>query len=472
MKICMIVEGCYPYVVGGVSSWVQSMIQSYKEHEFIILAINTNREDSGKFAYTIPENVSEVRELYLQDVDWVGKRRKKKFHLKSEEIEALRSLILGEEIQWKEIFNVFESGRKSINMLLMSSEFFYLAKELYDSKYSNVLFSDFLWTLRSMYLPLFYVLNFDIPKADIYHSVATGYAGIFASMGKLQYGGASLISEHGIYTREREEELIKAKWVKGEYKDIWIEQFNKMSICAYQYADKVTALFAHARELQIELGCPKEKAVVVPNGVNTHMFEDIKGRNEDDTYINAGAILRVTPIKDVKTMLQAFAYAKQKDNRLKLWIMGPMDEDPQYSSECVLLAQSLGLEDIEFTGRVQVKDYIGRMDMLLLTSISEGQPLTILEGFCAKKPCIATNVGNCSGLILGERDEYGPAGIITPVMSVEKIGEAILRLAQDEKLRILMGEIGYKRCNEFYRKEQMIETFGQIYEELALDEKE
>ncbi len=36
-----------------------------------------------------------------------------------------------------------------------------------------------------------------------------------------------MVSEHGIYTREREEELIRAKWVGGIYKNIWIEQFKK-----------------------------------------------------------------------------------------------------------------------------------------------------------------------------------------------------------------------------------------------------
>lgn len=70
---------------------------------------------------------------------------------------------------------------------------------------------------------------------------------------------ALLISEHGIYTREREEEIIKASWIRGLYKNLWIEQFAKMSLFAYQTADKVTSLFEHARTLQIELGCPEEK---------------------------------------------------------------------------------------------------------------------------------------------------------------------------------------------------------------------
>ena len=100
-----------------------------------------------------------------------------------------------------------------------------------------------------MYLPLFHTLKMDLPKADLYHCVATGYAGVLGSMAKIKYGSRLLISEHGIYTREREEELIRAKWVEGVYKNIWIEQFRKMSMLAYERADLVTSLYAHAREL-------------------------------------------------------------------------------------------------------------------------------------------------------------------------------------------------------------------------------
>ena len=68
MRICMVVEGCYPYAVGGVSSWVHSMIQSFPEHEFVILAIVSSRAMRGKFVYTLPDNVTEVCELYLQEI--------------------------------------------------------------------------------------------------------------------------------------------------------------------------------------------------------------------------------------------------------------------------------------------------------------------------------------------------------------------------------------------------------------------
>ena len=58
------------------------------------------------------------------------------------------------------------------------------------------------------------------------------------------------------------------------------------------------------------------------------------------------------------------------------------------------------LPDVVFTGRVNVTEYLGGLDFTILTSISEGQPLTILEGYAAKLPAIATDVGNCRGLIV------------------------------------------------------------------------
>lgn len=55
-------------------------------------------------------------------------------------------------------------------------------------------------------------------------------------MGKYFHKGQFIVSEHGIYTREREEELIKADWVQRTYKNIWIRQFKKMSKVAYNTA--------------------------------------------------------------------------------------------------------------------------------------------------------------------------------------------------------------------------------------------
>ncbi len=470
MRVCFVVEGCYPYVVGGVSSWVHSMIRSFPDVEFVILAIISGRDQSGKFVYELPENVSQIYEVYLSDVDWgIQKRNARGLRLKKEDYQALRGLVRGKNLDWNRIFDIFRRKDISVDRILMGEDFLHIVREVYDTEYPQIVFSDFLWTMRSIYLPLFLVLKTEIPQADLYHCVCTGYAGVLGSMATHFYDAKLLVSEHGIYTREREEEIIKAKWVQGIYKNIWIEQFRKMSNLAYARADTVTSLFEHARELQIEIGCPAEKTVVTPNGVNTERLANLAGKQEDEmNLINIGAVLRVTAIKDVKTMIQAFHYAFQKDNRLRLYLMGPMNEEPEYAAECVDLCMYLGIQDVvHFTGRIDIKDYLGRMDMTILTSISEGQPLTILEGFAAHLPAIATDVGNCSGLIYGEHDDYGPAGVVAHVMNTEEIADAMLELARDEEKRKQYGEAGYQRVMHGYRIQDMKKSYTDIYRGFA-----
>ena len=464
MKICIVAEGCYPYVVGGVSGWIHSMIQAFPDKEFIILSIISDREQSGKFLYELPPNVSAVYEAYLNDVDW--KRGKhKKIHLNRQQYRALRSVLQGYKTEWNVLFDLCQEKDFSIDALLMGEDFFHVVEECYEKQYSQIVFSDFLWTMRSIYLPLFLILNTRIPKADIYHCVATGYAGVLGGMAKHLYDCSLLVSEHGIYTREREEEILKASWVNGIYKNIWIDQFRKMSRLAYDSADAVTSLYGHARQLQIELGCDPRKIHVTPNGIHVEDFADIPGKQkQDEGFVNIGAVLRVTPIKDVKTMIRAYAFAKERVPALKLWIMGPCDEDKEYAKECYDLVDVLDLKDVIFTGRINVREYLGRMDFTILTSISEGQPLTILESFAAHKPVIATDVGNCRELLFGEeQDTFGEAGILTHIMNTQELADAMCTLANSCELRERMGENGYRRVNAYYRTDQMRERFHRLY---------
>ncbi len=476
MRICIVAEGCYPYVVGGVASWIHNMLNSFPEHEFILLTIVASRSQRGKFVYELPDNVIEVREMYLSDNEWdekqemgrnEGKSDNKRMgkRMRKEEFNALKNLIMNEDTGWDVLFNMFQRKHFSVDQILMGMDFLKAVKESYRKYHSDMVFSNYLWTMRSIYLPLFLVMRYKVPKADLYHCVATGYAGILGAKAKYLYNCGLLISEHGIYTREREEEMIKAKWVQGIYKNIWIDQFKKMSQLAYDRADVVTSLYSYARKLQVELGAPVDKLMITPNGIRTENFADIPGKlPEDEGYTNIGAVLRVAPIKDVKTLIRAFYYAKKKEPSLRLYIMGSYDEEPEYAKECFDMVDSMEIEDCIFTGRVNVREYLGRMDCTILTSISEGQPLTILEGYAAHKPCIATDVGNCRGLIYGEDDDFGEAGILTHIMNIDELSSAMVEMAQNVGRRNRMGEAGYNRVMAKYKNEHMIERYARLYD--------
>jgi len=145
--------------------------------------------------------------------------------------------------------------------------------------------------------------------------------------------------------------------------------------------------------------------------------------------------------------------------------MGPTDENPEYAGECRRQIRDLKIADIEMTGKIKVKEYLGKMDFLVLSSLSEGQPLVILEGYAAKKPVISTNVGNCRGMIYGvdETDNLGKAGVIVPILGVNQMAQAMLQLAEDEELRKQMGESGYQRAIKYFDGRTIFDRYKELY---------
>ena len=79
----------------------------------------------------------------------------------------------------------------------MGEDFLNAVRECYQLRYPQVVFSDFLWTMRSIYLPLFLTLKMELPEADLYHCVATGYAGVIGSMATNGFGAWNLYQGAG-----------------------------------------------------------------------------------------------------------------------------------------------------------------------------------------------------------------------------------------------------------------------------------
>jgi glycosyltransferase involved in cell wall biosynthesis len=149
--------------------------------------------------------------------------------------------------------------------------------------------------------------------------------------------------------------------------------------------------------------------------------------------------------------------------------MGPTDEVPEYYEECLSLLRNLGTEDVHITGKINVKEYLGWMDIVVLTSISEGQPLALMEAMAAGKPCVATNVGSCKELLEGRNgDCIGPAGLIAPVMNHQRLTEQILISLRDPQLRQRMGEAARLRIETFYSEEQFVRNYETLYKEFEL----
>ncbi|KIL42842.1 hypothetical protein KP77_34720 [Jeotgalibacillus alimentarius] len=466
MRICLISEGAYPYVTGGVSSWVQSMILNMPEHEFIVYSISAKKIKNVTRKYEQPPNLLEIHDIFLGEYVEERIQAGRRYHITEEEKEAFLSLIGGKETRWDVLFEFFVSGRvDSILNFLASKDFFDIVRVLCEKRFVHVPFTDMFWALRSMVLPLFLCIDQKMPEADLYHGVSTGYAGVLGALAKHQYNKPFLLTEHGIYTREREEEIIKASWIKGYFKDIWIDYFYSLSQCAYTHADRVTSLFEGSRQIQIELGCPGEKTSVIANGIDVGKFHT-GNRKQKESGIHIGAVVRVVPIKDIKSMIQSFSIVQQEMQDSYFYIIGPYDEDEEYYAECVEMAEILGLRNLVFTGSVNVQEYLSFLDILVLSSISEGQPLVILEGLAMEIPFVSTDVGSCAELLLGKYDSFGKAGTIVPVMHFHLMANDLIELAVNPELRSTYGRNGRERVTSLYTLPGMIRKYNELYEEV------
>ena len=160
MKVCLIAEGSYPYTFGGVSAWVQMLIQGVPNVDFSIQTIVASRADAGECKFVIPANVVSMHDTFLTDDDVVHKVHNKT-KMSTKEKNAFKSLLYGKKVDWATIFNYFEHKDVSINGLLMGKDFYDIVMEFYKDKYSQTVFVDFLWNTRSLYLLLFKVLCLD-----------------------------------------------------------------------------------------------------------------------------------------------------------------------------------------------------------------------------------------------------------------------------------------------------------------------
>jgi polysaccharide biosynthesis protein PelF len=169
----------------------------------------------------------------------------------------------------------------------------------------------------------------------------------------------------------------------------------------------------------------------------------------------------------VKCYVNAMKILRERVPTLRAYVLGPLDEDPGYVVECRQLVADLDMGDcIIFTGAVNITEYLPSVHVVALTSLSESQPLTLLEAGAAGIPFVSTNVGSCREIIEGRSDENPPlgrGGFVTPVVAPEAIADATERLLNDHGLRRQFGATLRERVRAFYRSEQAAGAYQDLY---------
>ncbi len=495
--ICLVLEGTYPYVAGGVSSWVHDLLRGLGDRRFSLLHLGPRPGVYGEPRYTLPANVTELVEQHLNDavmtpspVERAQLRGQLERRIRqarrsrsnpSKTLAAIRRLHLDDAVD-NELIGGLAANDLTLDQLLYGDDVFQAITEIYRACAATTSFLEFFWHFRSMHVPLVRVLSTPLPDASVFHSVSTGYAGALAAIASRRTGRPMLLTEHGIYARERELELARASWIAEPATDprmpplatsplrrFWSRFFRALSRIAYHQAASIITLSEVNRTKQLADGAAPQRTSIIANGVDLSAVprREIEPRTAP---VRVGFVGRVVPIKDVVTLIKACDLAARHANITTL-IIGPAEEDPSYAARCRDLVTTLGrTDDILFVGPRPADQVYRELDIVVLTSFSEGQPLVILEAHAAGLPVVASDVGACREMLEGREGvdrHFGPSGIVTRVASPQETASAIVRLARDPELRQRFGEAGRERVRTSYTRARMLEGYRVLYARLA-----
>ena len=172
-----------------------------------------------------------------------------------------------------------------------------------------------------------------------------------------------------------------------------------------------------------------------------------------------GILARLTPVKDIPTLLRAFAKAREHNPRLKLLIGG----DGEDTGKLKVLAKQLGLgNSVSFMGWVtDVSHFFAACDIDVLCSISESFPYSILEGIREGCTVITSDVGGMRRLI-----DQGESGYIFQPKDVDTFAKYILDLSLDAEKRQRFAKNLYEKASRLYSLDSMADTQSRIYQNI------
>jgi len=444
----MSTEGTYPYVSGGVSTWCAQLISGLSDVRWQVLPITAGSHGGGAPLFSLPDNATLLDRVELWSSQPLPRRRRGsstglRLTLPAEltrellgwngSSDALEDALRYCRRSGHRLLTVFRSTQAwrgfldALQVVLDERPPGVGDSPAVDLHHAAKLYQALYWVARVAAVPT--------PPTDLLLASAAGWAGIPAIVHRAEHGTPLLLVEHGVYVREA---YLIALRLDGTPASRFVSTrlARGLARAVYAVADCVSPVSEANANWEEALGVPRDRITVIRNSVAAPA--DPAPLPGSSVVINIG---RIDPLKDVATLLEVAAEVCHQVPAARFVQYGSVSPGQDaYHRACLELHERLGLGDrFQFMGHTS--DPVGILrdaDIVLMTSISEGFPMSLLEAMSQGRPIVSSWVG-------GVPEAVGGCGLLAPPGDVHALAMAVVTLLRDPALAHSLGLRGHER---------------------------
>ncbi len=468
-RILLTTEGTYPYVMGGVSSWCDLLIGRLAEFDWQILPVVA--PGGRPRLFELPPHAREVgrievwSEVLPPRPGW--RRRGGDDALPA----TLTRHLLGWEGSTEAIVEAWRHCREHPALVRPAFRskagwhgFLAALREVLDERVPEAgtppsldlleaatLYQTLYWVARTASAPT--------PETDLLHVTAAGWSAIPAVVHRALHDTPLVLTEHGVYVREAYLAAVRSGDSPGT-RFAATRLARGLARVAYAAADVIAPVTEANAHWEVGLGIDPAKILVVPNGLRVPSAPTAPPRTR--TVVSVG---RLDPLKDALTMLRVAGETLRLAPDAQFLHYGPVPQGQEvYGRSCLQLHEQLRLGDrFRFMGPTD--DPHGAMrdaDVMLMTSISEGLPMAILEAMGQGRPVVSTGVGGVPDVVRG-------CGVVRPPGDDHGLAMAVVMLLRNPDLAWRLGRRGHRRLQRLFDESSCIEGYRGLLHTLAGD---
>lgn len=489
LSVLLMTEGTYPYAGGGVSTWCDVLCRGLSEIDFYVIAVTG--APIATLKYQTPPNVRYIRQVplwgseepcehvrpetpfadvYLSRKETTAEVVRARFVplfetflqqvLRQESQSALSPRVVHEMYRYFKRYEYKSTLQSRLTWQAFCSAIVRTCASEQISELEQPSLFDLTTTMRWLYNFLM-PLNVEIPRTDVAHSTLAGISNLPIVVAKMEYGTPVIVTDHGIYIRERYL-AVSSEHMSPFAKKFLLRLSSYASRLLYTIADQVSPVCNHNLRWETRFGADPGRIRTIYNGVDPGVFVPKEKPEKTRNRPTVVAATRVFPLKDIETMIRSCALVRDKIPDVRYAVYGPLDIDPPYTKRCMDLVRELRLEsNFEFAGfHSKPHEVYHEGDISILSSISEGFPYTVIESMACGRPVVATDVG-------GVREALEGFGILVKPRDAQGLADGVIELLLNDELRQQLGSSARERVLLRFRTSMSVNGYLKSYTSLG-----